>query len=90
MPFQEHSGILIDGVQKATMLQCPHCGCHFKSVPGSGHKRAFCFRCMAVCCGAEVCNTCVPLEAQLEHREGTKTLYDDIIKDLIAKGASVI
>ena len=88
--MKEAGGIIIDGVQKGSTLQCPHCGCHFLSVPGSGTIRAFCFRCMAVTCGKLECNTCIPVEAQLEHREGSKTLYDDVIKEMISQGASLI
>jgi len=86
----EHSGIIIDGIQKATLLQCPHCGCHFESIKGSGHRRTFCLKCMAVTCGKFECDACIPLEAQLEHSEGRKTHYDDLIKDMISKGASLI
>jgi hypothetical protein len=86
----EHSGILIDGIQKESLLQCPHCGGHFVSVKGSGHRRTFCFKCMAVTCGRTECDTCIPLEAQLEHCEGKKTKYDDVIKDLTSKGAILI
>lgn len=88
--MKEAGGIIIDGVQKGSTLQCPHCGCHFISVPGSGITRAFCFGCMAVTCGRNECNTCIPLEAQLEHREGSKTQYDTVIKDMLEHGGILL
>jgi len=75
----EHGGIVVDGVQGASTLQCPHCGCHFETRPGSGRRRTFCLRCMGVTCGARDCDPCIPLEARLEHQEGRKTPYDDEI-----------
>lgn len=43
-----HGAIMLDGVEVAHTLQCPHCGQHFVSYPGSGALRGFCFKCMAV------------------------------------------
>jgi hypothetical protein len=45
---------------------------------------------MAVTCGAKDCDACVPLEARLEHAEGAKTRYDDLIGELTAQGACLI
>lgn len=90
MPQVEHGGIVIDGVQKASTLQCPHCGMHFVMVRGSGKRRAFCVRCQAVTCGNHTCDVCIPLEARLEHAEGTKTRYDEEIRRLTSQGASLI
>ena len=88
--MKEHSGILSDGVQVASLLQCPHCGSHFESRAGSGKRRAWCMRCAAVTCGALPCDECVPLEARLEHAEGAKTLYDDLINKLASEGAILL
>lgn len=87
---REDSGILSDGKQVASLLQCPHCGGHFESRPGSGLRRTFCFRCMKVTCGAPACDACVPLEARLESAEGNKTPYDEVIKELTAQGALLL
>lgn len=88
--MKEHGGMVIDGVQTSSTLQCPHCGAHFISMPGSGKRRTVCLKCMQVTCGKPVCDACVPLEAQLEHAEGRKTRYDDTIRELIAEGAVLI
>lgn len=88
--MREHGAVIIDGCQVASTLQCPHCGAHFDSIPGSGKRRAWCTRCHAVTCGAVVCDECVPLEARLDHAEGTKTKYDDVIRQLKAEGAVLL
>lgn len=36
-------------------LKCPHCGGHFRSVKGSGHRRTFCMRHMAPLCDKPEC-----------------------------------
>jgi hypothetical protein len=86
----EHSGVIVDGQQVASLLQCPHCGGHFESRRGSGARRTFCLRCTAVTCGAPACDPCIPLEARLENAEGTKTRYDDVIRSLTAEGAILL
>lgn len=49
---------------------CPHCGAHFLSVRGSGHRRSYCGNCNAITCGKRECvERCVPLEKQLEEIE---------------------
>lgn len=88
--MREHSGIISDGVQVATLLQCPHCGAHFESRPGSGARRTWCIKCAAVTCGKHVCDVCIPLEAKFEHIEGKKTRYDDLIKTLESEGAILL
>ena len=65
-----HGGILSDGREIASTLQCVHHGGHFVSVKGSGIRRGFCLRCMGPTCGAPECDVCVPLEKQLEIIEG--------------------
>ena len=84
---REHGGLIEGGRQIASTLQCPHCGGHFVSVKGSGKRRAFCIRCRAITCGAYACDVCIPIEAKLEHIEGSKTLYDDKINELLGHGA---
>ena len=90
MGLREHGGIILGGQQVASTTQCPHCGAHFVMVPGSGTRRAWCTRCHAVTCGSVACDACVPLEARLEHAEGSKTRYDDQIRELEASGAILL
>jgi hypothetical protein len=87
---REHSGILSDGVQVVSLLQCPHCGGHFESMPGSGKRRTFCLKCSAVTCGNPACDPCVPFEARLEHAEGAKTRYDSVIRQMTSEGAILL
>lgn len=61
-----HGLIFSNGREVGTTLQCPHCGGHFLSVKGSGHRRTFCFKCMAVTCGQRECDPCKPFMAELE------------------------
>ena len=86
----EHGAILIGSVQVASTLMCPHCGSHFESRPGSGRRRTFCCRCQAVTCGAHACDPCIPIEARLDHVEGRKTRYDELIQSLLAEGAALL
>lgn len=67
-----HGAILVEGVEVAHTLQCCHCGGHFVSIRGSGIRRGFCLRCMAVTCGKPECDRCIPFEEQLEMMEGKK------------------
>ena len=55
-----HGLIFVNGREVAATLQCPHCGGHFVSRKGSGHRRTFCLRCKAVTCGAHACDSCRP------------------------------
>lgn len=60
-----HGIIFVNGKEVATTLQCPHCGGHFVSRKGSGHRRSFCFRCMAVTCGKDACvQDCRPFDPE--------------------------
>ncbi len=86
----EHGAILIGSMQVASTLMCPHCGVHFELRPGSGKRRTFCGRCRAVTCGAHACDPCIPLEARLDHAEGRKTRYDELIRTLLAEGAAIL
>ena len=77
-----HGVILIDGQEVGHTLQCPHCGGHFVSRPGSGARRAWCPRCKAVTCGEPRCDVCVPEEEQLLYAEGNrKGKYAKIIEE---------
>lgn len=51
-----HGIIFVDGKEVATTLQCDHCGGHFVSRKGSGHRRDFCLKCNSVCCGSPRCH----------------------------------
>ncbi len=84
-------GAILDGARQiATTLQCPHCGGHFDSFPGSGKRRTFCLKCCATTCGNPHCDVCVPAEARLEHAEGRRTKYDDEIRRLTAEGGVLL
>ena len=70
---KEHGAVVIGGKQIGSTLQCPHCGGHFISTPGSGAKRGWCHKCMAVVCGKTEClRVCIPFEKKLEQQEGKK------------------
>lgn len=65
-----HGVIIVNGQEVATTLQCPHCGQHFVSRKGSGHRRSFCLRCEAVTCGSDACiSGCTPFVADLERNQ---------------------
>jgi hypothetical protein len=104
--MREHGGIIVDGVQTGSTARCPHCGGHFqiasagtlaearKTMGEMARPRIHCVKCNRLTCGRESCDPaihgCVPLEARLEHTEGTKTKYDDAIADMKAKGAHLL
>ncbi len=68
--MREAGGILENGQQIGSTMQCCHCGRHWEYVPGSGAVRSFCTRCHAVTCGNQKCVTeCVPIEQWLEQQE---------------------
>jgi hypothetical protein len=58
--------IIVDGVVVAETRQCCHCGGHFQYVRGSGTKRGFCMKCMAMTCGCQKCMECLPEEKMLD------------------------
>lgn len=64
-----HGAFIVDGKEVGFSLQCPHCGAHFLSVKGSGKRRAFCTKCMAVTCGDRACDACKPFEKWLSEME---------------------
>jgi hypothetical protein len=65
-----HGIIFCNGQEVATTLMCPHCGGHFVSRKGSGHRRTFCMKCMAVTCGHAACDPCKPFVAELGISQG--------------------
>lgn len=65
-----HGLIFVNGKEVATTLQCPHCHAHFVSRKGSGHRRTFCTKCMAVTCGSHQCDTCRPFVEGLQRSMG--------------------
>ncbi len=88
--MREHGALIIDGKVTEVTNCCPHCGMHFVMRKGSGVRRGFCMKCGGITCGKPECGPCIPIEARLEHAEGKKTLYDDVIKDLESKGAILL
>lgn len=65
-----HGIIFYNGKEVATTLQCPHCMAHFISRKGSGHRRTFCMKCMAVTCGDLACDPCKPFAAEFQQNQG--------------------
>ena len=59
-----HGIVWVDGKEVANTLMCPHCGEHFVSRRGSGHRRTFCMIHEAVTCGKPQCDRCVDIYAQ--------------------------
>ena len=58
------------------LVQCCHCGAHWKWQVGSGRVRGFCQRCNGHTCGCKKCNVCVPKLQQVENMEkGVHRLY---------------
>lgn len=51
---------------EADTIQCCHGGEHFEMIEGSGTRRGFCMKCMAITCGSLACDPCVPFEKRLE------------------------
>ena len=53
------------------LLQCVHCGRHWKVESGSRKKRGFCYKCMGVHCGPDCVaakpGECVPQEKYLDN-----------------------
>ena len=76
-----HGAFIVEGREIAHTLRCAHGGEHFVSVRGSGMRRGFCTRCIGVTCGDPAHDACIPWEARLEHMEGRKTKYTDLIID---------
>lgn len=61
-----HGVWLVDGIEVAETLQCPHCPMHFPSLRDPLPTQMLCFKCMALTCGKPECVTCSPYVRQLE------------------------
>ncbi len=61
-----HGIVISNGKEVATTLQCPHCGGHFISKKGSGHRRTFCTYHMGVTCGERDCDPCPRLAGEIK------------------------
>ena len=61
-------------VEEHDTLQCCHCAAHFIVRRGSGTKRGFCMKCMAVTCGSPQCMVCLPMEKQIDLAEKGKMI----------------
>lgn len=90
--WSEAGGILRDGKQTGSTMQCKHCGRHWEYVPGSGVQRGWCQRCAGPLCGNKLClEHCLPFEAQLEYYEGKRgSRYDSVIQSCLADGAQLL
>ncbi len=64
--MRQQGAVVLNGREVSDTKQCCHCGQHYVSVKGSGKIRGFCMRCMGPTCGAVSCDTCIPMEKQLE------------------------
>jgi hypothetical protein len=59
------AGALVEESREvADLLQCCHCQYTWRLQPGSGRRRGFCHRCMAVTCGKAECMVCTPASAE--------------------------
>lgn len=57
-------------VRDMDTVRCAHCGTHWVPEPGSGRERGWCFRCAALTCGREPCETtCQTVEQWCERIE---------------------
>jgi hypothetical protein len=76
------------GIQQFDTKQCPHCGKHFRIKPGSPAlaRGEVCMKCGGqLTCGDPRCDLCIPFRAQIEHLEGRRSGYTDIIRDLLRR-----
>lgn len=62
--------IIVDEVEVAHTLMCPHCNSHFISTSHTVHD--YCCNCAALTCGQQKCLRCVPFERRLELYEQGK------------------
>jgi hypothetical protein len=62
MMTNEHGGIVVDGRQVDSTLQCCHCNAHRSRELMGG----FCRNCMGPTCKAQACMKCAPWEKQME------------------------
>ena len=80
-------------IREVEYIRCKHCGYHFEHKPGSGiwKQRGWCHPCGGYVCGSPICvRYCIPYEARIDHEDGFKTNYDDIIDQLVREGALVV
>jgi hypothetical protein len=76
------------GVEQFDTKQCPHCGRHFRIAPGSPAlaRGEVCMRCGGkLTCGDPRCDVCVPFEARMDHLNGRRTRYDDVLRKLAGR-----
>jgi hypothetical protein len=79
--MKEHGAILIDGIQRGTTHNCPHCNGHFlvaasdislsdarKTMGNLAYPRVFCQKCGRLTCGRPGCNPEVYACVPLEAR----------------------
>ena len=86
--MKSHGVIVVNSQCVADTLQCPHCGAHFVSRPGSGARRFKCFPCDAITCGNPQCDIHVPVEAKLEYIEQGKVgKYKEALVELVKLGS---
>lgn len=64
--MKAHGAWMVDGIEVASTLQCPHCDAHFVSLRDSRVERLWCSHCSAVTCGKPECNVCIPYMRKLE------------------------
>ena len=71
------------GAQEYDTYQCCHCGAHYERPVGKGPP-AICLNCMAPTCGKKKCDPCIPQEAWLEAKEGTREFWHG--QDILPNG----
>lgn len=64
--LRQHGAWIVDGIEVASTMQCPHCDGHFVSMRDSGIERGWCSGCGAVTCGKPECAPCVPFLRKME------------------------
>lgn len=74
------------GVQEYDTYQCCHRGEHFQREVGKGPP-AICLNCMQPTCGEKKCDPCIPQEAWLEAKEGTRQQWHG--QDILPNGLFV-
>lgn len=65
MQQREHGGIMVDGRQMTSTLQCCHCQRHQDRKLMEG----FCTKCMGPTCNIAECHVCLPAEKWLDQME---------------------
>ncbi len=63
-------------VTEGETLSCVHCQRTWRVMPGSDHKRGWCFKCGAPTCGSPACSCqCLPWERRMEIIEQRHRLH---------------